>query len=89
MRHPTPGRAPAQMPDPYSANYCLTSSDLSGLYRLYPLCSGAKRTPGCLRSKNNVGYLRLGLAFGARAPQQPVAEARHRLPRAEEREGLL
>jgi hypothetical protein len=54
-------RAPAT----YAANYCLTDADLDGLYRLYPLCSGAKLTPGCLRAKSNLGYLRVALAFGA------------------------
>lgn len=57
-------RSVMRYPDPYSASYCLTTSDLDGFYHLYPLCSGAKITPGCMRSNTNVGYLRVGLAFG-------------------------
>lgn len=61
-------RAPRrQTPSNFAANYCLTGSDLDGLYHLYPLCSGARVIPGCLRSKTNLGFLRVGLAFGARA----------------------
>ncbi|KAG8465383.1 hypothetical protein KFE25_002690 [Diacronema lutheri] len=51
-------------PSNFAANYCLTGSDLDGLYHLYPLCSGARVIPGCLRSKTNLGFLRVGLAFG-------------------------
>jgi len=51
-------------PDTYNANYCLSPNNLEGLYFLYPLCEGAKKVPGCMRSKNNLGFLRLGLAFG-------------------------
>ncbi len=46
----------------HTARPCLGQDDLDGLNHLYPSCENARiKDPVCIKSKRNIGYVRVGL----------------------------